>query len=102
MTEEQKPEAEQKPEVAAFRYRGAVVQGEKQDADGVTVPNIIENIEVFGYAFSKRKFTEVPLDAVAYSGRRLNRLTGVVEPFQVTVVEKLRGNREFEERGDKK
>ena len=80
----------------SFRYKGASVVGETMDADGVVLPNIKESVDAFGFTFHKRKFTEVPLEAVAYRGRTLDREAGKLVPCAPTVVEKLLGNREFE------
>lgn len=81
-----------------FRYKGAVINGEIEDSDGMVVPNILTSVDAFGLTFSKKAYTKVDPNLVAYSGRRLNRETGKLESFKVTVAEKLAGNREFEER----
>ena len=84
--------------MAEFRYKGVVVAGERADDDGVVVPNVLESVEMYGFTLHKRKYTEVPEDAIAVSGRRLNRDEGRLERYKVSVVEKLRGNPEVEEK----
>ena len=84
--------------MAEFRYIGAMVDGEVEDDNGNIVPNIVRTVEAFGHKFSQKAYTEVPDDAVAYTTRVLNRAEGKLVPKQVLIVDKLRGNREFEER----
>ena len=78
----------------AFRYLGKRVAGE--DADGY--PIVLTEIEAYGFRFNGETYTEVPDDAVAWQGMALNPATRQMEPITTTVVQKLRGNREFEER----
>lgn len=88
------------PEGGRFRYLGAVVLGEKVDDNGNTVPDISTSIEAYGHTFHSKRYTEVPGDQVAYIARPFNKMTGKREPKPVYVVEKLRGNKEFEEQDE--
>lgn len=81
-----------------FRYKGVVVNGEIEAENGMKIPNIERSIEAFGFKFNGKTYTEVPDDAVAYTARVLDRAEGKLIPTKVLVVDKLRGNREFEER----
>ena len=74
------------------------MDGEKEDANGNVVPNILTSIDAFGFRFNAKTYTEVPDDAVAYTARVLDRVEGKLTPAKVLVVDKLRGNREFEEK----
>ena len=84
-----------------FKYVGVVVNGEVDEGNGNIVPNVIRTIEAYGYEFSNDKYTEVPEDAVAYQGRVFDPLTRTRKPQPVYVVDKLRGNIHYQEKGAK-
>ena len=113
-------EAENLPEVAYFRYLGKSVDGEVQDEHGNVIPDIKTSIEAYGLTFHNKSYTEVPLDLIShwsqvpYSLYRKNFSRanpgqkppvdpphdgpGGLVDLPVYVVDKLRGNKEFQER----
>ena len=88
--------------MAKFRYKGKVVAGEIEDDDGNIIPNIVSSVEMYGFKFSSKNYTEIPDDKVAYIGRVLNYKTGTRDRTPVTVADKLRGNNHFEEKVEPK
>lgn len=82
--------------MAKFRYKGVVVDGEVEEENGMMVPNIKRSIEAYGYKFNSKTYTEVPDDA-SFNARILDRIQEKLVPAKVSIVEKLRNNREFEE-----
>ena len=67
--------------MAFFRYKGVVIDGEVTNEDGTVLPNIKRSTQAFGFAFTDKKYTEVPDDAVAYSVMGVDRLTGKISIF---------------------
>lgn len=83
--------------MAKFRFLGARIDGERELESGAVMPNVVESAVMYGHKIGK-EFVEIPDDAIAYEGFIVNKRTGEREWVKVPVVEKLRGNREFEEK----
>ena len=83
--------------MASFRYLGAVVVGEVDDGLGMVLPNIVREIQLYGFEFNNKTYTEVPDNAVAQTARVLDRGLGRLVEKTIYVVDKLRGNNHFEE-----